>query len=1004
MPENDASENNASEKASSEKAADEKAGAKAATPVATSVAAPITNLEGSIFSTSSYMTLPDISMKTGAAIVNYSILVPPGRNGLTPAVFLHYNSSKKDGVAGVGWGLNTDSIKRSTKYGVCYTCTSFTMNDEELVPININASGYGTYRPEKEQTFSTIEYHSTNSWTVTFKNGLEYTYGTSAASKQTNAYGTFQWFLETIKDTNNNTISYTYTEDQGQVYLSTIAYSNYYTISFFYKDRLDKIESYVSNSKVKTANKLKTIAIEGNNHTIPIRAYDLDYNESFNTARTLLENIRIFGSDYILDSNHEISSGSSLPPTQITYNKELTAFTIAPESLTNTLSKGQGYSDTYNYPVITGDWNGDGKEDIGRVGPSGIIFYVSTGTGWQLMTTLDDLDPSQGFANNNEYPIITGDWNGDGRTDIARAGDANVWFYVSTGSGFQLFSTLNDLCKGQGYTNFNDYPIFTGDFNSDGRTDVGRVAQDSVAFFVSTGNGFQPYNGINGLAKDQGYSTYFEYPLVTGDFKGDGRTGIGRVSDSGVVFYSPGGAASDLVSKITSSTGNETWITYTPSSAYANTLLPFVLQTVSQITTNDGLGNLSATSWSYSGGLYDFVEREIRNFGTATKTNPDGTKEITEFHQDKFLDGQVKKTEFRDPAGNLLTRVIYTWVSSPYNSASSFIFLESKAETRYENGKTLVSQENYNWDIGHGSLLTKTHLASTGSGLTEDIITAYEYGYYGTGLTYPLRTTAETLSGSTSGVARQTLYGYQTGTGNLLSETAVNIAGPDPVTIYGHDNYGNINSITDPMNNVTYYDYDTRTHSYPVKITKPVTGIYPHITEYPSIDFRYGKPLTFKNENSNITTYEYDVFGRVVRILYPDTGEEGYVYIDTFTGSLPRSITKRIRDGAASFIDTITYLDGFGRTVQTVEPSISNSFAVSLFTFDNMGRPASPGGLLSIQATPSYIRILHPSPQTRPMLANGFPPPGPGTIMMPCPGSPVHKNPGMKRPGSAMSF
>ncbi|MCP4552856.1 MAG: hypothetical protein GY834_12630, partial [Bacteroidetes bacterium] len=221
---------------------------KSAIPMMEAMSDPtVTSLEDTIFFTGTSIAVPDISMEIGAAIVNYPIQVPPGRNGLTPGVSLRYNSYQKNSMVGVGWSLNIDAIQRNTRKGLDYEKNDFTHNGEPLVFVSVDVDGYGTYRPEKEQEFSTIEYLSDDSWSVTHKNGIKYTYGTTASSKQTNTHGTFQWFLDTVEDTNGNIISYTYTEDLGQVYPDTIEYVDYYyVVTFSYEQRADTIVSHAS--------------------------------------------------------------------------------------------------------------------------------------------------------------------------------------------------------------------------------------------------------------------------------------------------------------------------------------------------------------------------------------------------------------------------------------------------------------------------------------------------------------------------------------------------------------------------------------------------------------------------------------------------------------------------------------------------------------------------------------------------------------------------------------
>ena len=55
------------------------------------------------------------------------------------------------------------------------------------------------------------------SWVVTSKDGTKYYYGTTSASRQTNKYGTFAWYLDKVEDANGNYMTVTYTQNQGQV-------------------------------------------------------------------------------------------------------------------------------------------------------------------------------------------------------------------------------------------------------------------------------------------------------------------------------------------------------------------------------------------------------------------------------------------------------------------------------------------------------------------------------------------------------------------------------------------------------------------------------------------------------------------------------------------------------------------------------------------------------------------------------------------------------------------
>src|SRR3989338_3074389 len=135
---------------------------------------------------------------------------------------------------------------------------------------------------------------------------------------------------------------------------------------------------------------------------------------------------------------------------------------------------------------------------------------------------------------NYQGNTFTGDFNGDGKTDIGVYDSVNGNWLValSTGSGFSSKGTwlANWLPNYQGNT-------FTGDFNGDGKTDIG--VYDSIngnwLVALSTGNGFSSkgtwlkstYAGYGGYLFNTGGVYSSGNGFLTGDFNGDGKTDIG---------------------------------------------------------------------------------------------------------------------------------------------------------------------------------------------------------------------------------------------------------------------------------------------------------------------------------------------------------------------------------------------------------------------------------------------------------------------------------------------
>ena len=114
----------------------------------------------------------------------------------------------------------------------------------------------------------------------------------------------------------------------------------------------------------------------------------------------------------------------------------------------------------------------------------------------------------------SDGPIFTGDLNGDGKTDVFMWRDADKSWTVnlSTGKSFEA----------QRWTGMwgSDGPIFTGDLNGDGKTDVfmWRDSNKTWSVNLSPGTGFVAQEWTGGWGSDG--------PIFTGDLNGDGKTDV----------------------------------------------------------------------------------------------------------------------------------------------------------------------------------------------------------------------------------------------------------------------------------------------------------------------------------------------------------------------------------------------------------------------------------------------------------------------------------------------
>ncbi len=180
---------------------------------------------------------------------------------------------------------------------------------------------------------------------------------------------------------------------------------------------------------------------------------------------------------------------------------------------------------------VTGDWNGDGKTEIGSVRANSngaLTWFLDNGNGaWNSGTDTT----YAAFGATTDTPV-TGDWNGDGKTEIGTArksGGAYTWF-LDNGNG-AWNSSADTTYAAFGAT--TDTPV-TGDWNGDGKTEIGTARKSGGAYTWFLDNG----NGAWNSSADTTYAAFgatTDTP-VTGDWNGDGKTEIGTARKSGGAY------------------------------------------------------------------------------------------------------------------------------------------------------------------------------------------------------------------------------------------------------------------------------------------------------------------------------------------------------------------------------------------------------------------------------------------------------------------------------------
>jgi hypothetical protein len=211
--------------------------------------------------------------------------------------------------------------------------------------------------------------------------------------------------------------------------------------------------------------------------------------------------------------------------------------------------------------VATGDFNGDGKADVAAGNPSSNNLSVLLGNGDGTFAAHKD-----SATGTNPVALAVGDFNGDGKLDLATANAGGLGVSILLGNGDGTLRSHADYATGNGPS-----ALVVGDFNLDGKLDLAVVNKTDGTVSILLGNG------------DGTFQTHTDWPagtnpvsLALGDFNADGAPDLAVVNNKGAgtassvsilfgkgngTFYSPvpfttGTASSSIVAGDFNADGN----------------------------------------------------------------------------------------------------------------------------------------------------------------------------------------------------------------------------------------------------------------------------------------------------------------------------------------------------------------------------------------------------------------------------------------------------------------
>ncbi|MEM7311731.1 MAG: hypothetical protein AAF497_01140, partial [Planctomycetota bacterium] len=258
-----------------------------------------------------------IGLFNGAATQNINLFVPSGHNGHTPILPLRYSSNLVDvnSEFGFGWEMELGRIYRvrARRAGELYGddpgfYLQHPIISGLLTPIGTDGD-ISIYALRRESQFARIIYEqSSDSWTVSLRNGEQLTFGETATAKQFGlANDTFAWHLSEHTDRVRNKIAYDYAKPDRKPYPKHIRYAfvgaaDYqFAIDFLPfadapdapSNRFDHRFSLQSHVPVKFKHVIDAIRISVRGE--PTLQYDFGYESDSLQSRTDLHALTVTG-------------------------------------------------------------------------------------------------------------------------------------------------------------------------------------------------------------------------------------------------------------------------------------------------------------------------------------------------------------------------------------------------------------------------------------------------------------------------------------------------------------------------------------------------------------------------------------------------------------------------------------------------------------------------------------------------------------------------------------
>jgi RHS repeat-associated protein len=535
------------------------------------------------------------------------------------------------------------------------------------------------------------------------------------------------------------------------------------------------------------------------------------------------------------------------------------------------------------------------------------------------------------------------DINGDGLPDKVWKNDGSVTVALNTGNGFGEQMTWN------GVTSLNESASTSESVNAAFTVSINIPI---ISIKISTNPGGSTGHSISRP----------RYALQ--DVDGDGYLDIvesDKESELKVTRSAIG--RTNMLKSVVNSLGGTFTLDYEHTDPTYG--LPGGKWVMSELTVDDGIrddGPTMTTAFEYRNGRRDRHEREFLGFGEVITKNLDTEQGNALYRQaveeydvaNYYVQGNLTNTSVQDAAGNKYTETKneydgyyltangddYTFTAQSNlcsDRASAFVPLRYTANLQYEGtADGMITSEAWNeyYLTGHHGELKSYKYSDKGT-LGEDGNGSFDYQ---TAIQYTSNSAKNilglpvnvTVTGGDGTVYHNVSAAYNTNYPNHLTQITQQLGNGTAVTDYKYDAYGNITQKTLPENaegqRMWYkYRYEPEMNMY----VERVEDAFGYRSEAGNFDYRYGIALERRDLNNFYYETDIDNLGRITGVRGPNELATGVPYIIAFEyqpkatfnengiTALAYAVTKHYDiQHPEDDIETVTFVDGFGRPVQ----------------------------------------------------------------------------------------